>query len=99
MYANTVPPTPGVTIETVISVGTFSNQVLLMVNSDLLVSVTFDPEFSRMVVLSALSVELSTDSYSDSSLPQWVGPLANITFVPPLLFALTQDGLICILES
>ncbi|XP_064396222.1 spatacsin-like isoform X6 [Halichondria panicea] len=81
-------------IDTVQAIGSYNNRVLLLVNSDLVCTVTFDPEFSRMIVLRCLSIELSTDAYADSSLPQWVGPIVNVTFVRPLMFALTQDGLV-----
>ncbi len=96
-HATLIFPPLADSIDTIQAIGSYNNRVLLLVNSDLVCTVTFDPEFSRMIVLRCLSIELSTDAYADSSLPQWVGPIVNVTFVRPLMFALTQDGLVCIL--
>lgn len=59
--------------------------------------VNFDPEFGRVSVQQCLPVEPTTDPYVDDALPVEVGPLVNFAFRSPLLLALTQDGLVCIL--
>ena len=93
------PHLPADVIDSLSLLGSHEDQVLLLLNSFLLCVVNLDPEFGRISIQQCLPIEPTTDPYVDDSLPQEVGPLANFAFRSPLLFALTQDGLVCILHT
>ena len=89
--------TPANVIDSVSILGSDSGQILLLFNSNLVVMVTLDKEFSRIIVNESFVIETSLKPYDREFLPERVAPLINFVFSSPLLFAMTKEGLICIL--
>ena len=77
--------------------GSDSGQVLVLINSLLLCSLTKDTEFDRIALHDCIALEMSFDPYDDDDLPRRAGLPVSFTFRSPLLFAMTLDGVVCIL--
>lgn len=84
-------------IDVVRPLGSDGGRVLLLLNSVLVCWVELDCEFGRLVVQRCLTVDTSVKPYQDESLPRRVGEVVSHTFQSPLLFALCEDGHMCIL--
>lgn len=78
--------------------GSDSGQVLMLINSLLVCSLAMDTEFDRVALHDCVALEMSFDSYDDDDLPQRAGLPVSFTFQSSLLFAMTLDGVICILR-
>ena len=77
--------------------GSDGGQVLVLVNSLLVCSLTMDTEFDRVTLHDCIALEMSFDPYDDDGLPQRAGLPVSFTYRSPLLFAMTLDGVVCIL--
>ena len=84
-------------IDSVRLLGSDNGQVLVLVNSLLVCSLTMDTEFDRVALHDCIALEMSFDPYDDDDLPQRAGLPVSFTFQSPLLFAMTLDGIVCIL--
>jgi hypothetical protein len=85
-------------VDSVRLLGSYGGQVLVLVNSLLVCSLTMDTEFDRVALHDCVALEMSFDPYDDDDLPQRAGLPVSFTFQSPLLFAMTLDGVICILR-
>ena len=84
-------------IDKVSLLGSDSGQVLVLVNSLLVCQLTMDNDFDRIVLHDCMVLEMSFDPYEDENLPQRAGLPVCFVFKSPLLFAMTLDGIVCIL--
>lgn len=85
-------------IDRVSLLGSDSGQVLVLVNSSLLCQLTMDSDFDRIILHDCMVLEMSFDAYEDKNLPQRAGLPVSFAFRSPLLFAMTLDGVVCILH-
>ena len=92
------PCLPAYVLESVVLLGSDSSQVLLLLNSALLCKVELDREFGRVVLVSCMAVDTSLEPFEDDSLPALAGEVVSLAFSSPLLFALTEHGVVCILK-
>ena len=84
-------------IERVSLLGSDSGQVLVLVNSLLVCRLTMDSDFDRIILHDCMVLDMSFDAYKDKNLPQRAGLPVSFAFRSPLLFAMTLDGVVCIL--
>ena len=84
-------------VDSVRLLGSDGGQVLVLVNSSLVCSLTMDTEFDRVALHDCIALEMSFDPYEDDLLPRRAGYPVSFTFRTPLLFAMTLDGVVCIL--
>ena len=77
--------------------GSDSGRVLILINSLLVCSLAMDTEFGRVALHDCITLEMSFAPYEDDLLPQRAGHAVSYTFRNPLLFAMTLDGITCIL--
>ena len=85
-------------IDSVLLLGSDSGHVLLLVNSTLVCRLTLDNEFDRVALYDCMALEMSFEPYEDDLLPQRAGLPVSFAFRTPLLFAMTLDGVVCILD-
>lgn len=79
-------------------VGSFNMEVLLLINSFALLRIMVDPSSRRISVSSLFSVEPNMEEFKDELLPSYVAGLSAVHCQWPLLFCLTEDGIVCILS-
>ena len=84
-------------IDRVRLLGSDSGKVLVLVNSLLVCHLAMDSEFGRVTVHECMLLEMSFDPYKDDNLPQRAGLPVSFALKSPLLFAMTLDGIACIL--
>ena len=77
--------------------GSDSGQVLVLVNSLLVCRLAMDSEFGRVTVHDCMLLEMSFDPYKDDNLPERASLPVSFALRSPLLFAMTLDGIVCIL--
>lgn len=85
-------------VDSVRLLGSYGGQVLMLVNSLLVCSLAMDTEFDRVALHDCVVLEISFDPYDDDDLPQRAVLPVSFMFQSPLLFAMTLDGVICILR-
>ena len=91
-------------IDSVLLLGSDSGHVLLLVNSTLVCRLTLilcSPLiviFDRVALYDCMALEMSFEPYEDDLLPQRAGLPVSFAFRTPLLFAMTLDGVVCILD-
>ena len=91
-----VPPIADV-LESVLVLGSEGGQAILMFNSCLVCHVSLDVEFYRVALAGCFQIKPSLSPYLDNQLPHTPAALTCCVFVSPLLFAMTEDGIVCIL--
>lgn len=84
-------------LESVALLGSIENNILLLFNSSLVCHLVLDQEYGCIALVGCYTIQLSLHRYQDDQLPDSPGPLASCTYVSPLLFALTESGIVCIL--
>lgn len=85
-------------IDSLSILGSDGGQILLLFNSNLVVMVTLDSEYHRMAVKDGtFIIDTSLKQYEGEFLPERTAPLVNFVFSSPLLFAMSRDGVVCIL--
>lgn len=84
-------------LESVELLGSVAGQVLLLFNSSLVCHLVLDQEFGSVVLAGCHLLSLSLLPYHDDQLPGAPGELVGCVYVDPLLFALTTEGIVCIL--
>ena len=70
---------------------------LLLFNSCLVCHLVLDQKFGSVVLAGCHLLSLSLEPYHDDLLPGAAGELVSCLYVNPLLFALTIEGIVCIL--
>ena len=90
-------PTLADVLESVELLGSEAGQILLLFNSSLVCHLVLDQEFGSVVLAGCHLLSLSLEPYHDDQLPGAAGELVCCLYVDPLLFALTTEGIVCIL--
>ena len=79
--------------------GSEGGKILLLFNSFLVCHFLLDQEFGRIALVGCYVLQLSLHHYQDTYLPTSPGPVVSHVFISLLLFALTTDGIVCILSA
>ncbi len=80
--------------------GSHEGRVHLLINSSLVCSFSLDREFGRLILLSCLPVcppHRLRALFQDPSLPGEEGKVVSVCFQSPLLFTISDTGMVCIL--
>ena len=88
----------GSTVDCLQVVSSLNMETLLLVNGSALLRVMADPSNQRITISSLFSIEPNMDEYKDQLLPEYVGNVCAMHCQWPLLFSLTEDGIVCILS-
>ena len=86
----------GSTIDSLQMISSFNMEALLLINDIGLLRVLADPSNQRLSISSLFSIEPNMDECKDHLLPEYVGSLTAVHCQWPLLFCLTEDGIVCI---
>ena len=77
--------------------GSDKGEAFLLFNSSLVCRLVMDHEFGCIILAGCHTLQLSLLPYQDDQLPSSTGPMVECVYVAPLLFALTAQGIVCIL--
>lgn len=91
----------GKDVQTLFILGTSdSADIVLLVNSDSVLNFNIDfSASSKLMVSSVFTIEPNMSVFDDDLIPQYVSKLKYAHIVWPLLFTLTDDGIISILNT
>ena len=91
----------GSSLDTLIVLGSSNGDIILQANTHALVRLTLHSSSTQqlsMSLSSVFSIEPNMESFQyDESLPQYVGKVNDVVCKWPLLFTLTEDGIVRIL--
>ena len=79
--------------------GSEGGESLLLFDMSLVCRLVLDREFGCIALVGCYVLHISLDQYEDDQLPRVPGSIACIEYVNPLLFAMTTDGVVCILHT
>ena len=86
-------------LESVDFLGSDGGQVFLLLNSSLVCCLTLDQEFGCISLVCCYDLRLSLSLYQDDELPTVAGAIVSCAFINPLLFVVTANGIVCILNN
>ena len=96
-----LPLSLGSSLDTLIVLGSSNGDIILQANTQALVRLTLHSSSTQqlsMSLSSVFSIEPNMESFQyDESLPQYVGKVNDVVCKWPLLFTLTEDGIVRIL--
>lgn len=88
---------PADKLDLVSLLGSEGGQALLFFNSSLVCRLVLDHEFGCIALAGCHVLQLSLQQYQDDQLPHSAGHIVTCAYVNPLIFALTDKGIVCIL--
>ena len=90
----------GMKIDSLFPLGTSdTGNIVLLANGNSVLHLTINASSLELLLSAIFSINPDMSLYNDDLLPQYVGKLAHAQVVWPLLFTLTEDGIICILYN
>ena len=86
----------GQVLDSIQCVATHNNIAVLLANGNLILRLALPPHAPCPSITSAFSIDPNMEDYSDEALPQFVAGVTAIHCCWPLVFVLTEDGIVCI---
>ena len=91
-----IPSLTGQILDSIQPVATHNNIAVLLANGNLILRLALPPHASNPSITSTFSIDPNMDDYSDEALPQFVAGVTAVHCCWPLVFVLTEDGIVCI---
>ena len=73
--------------------------IVLLANNIAILCLSLHPSSHQLNVSTVFSIEPNMEGFEDELLPRYVGRITVAIVIWPLLFSLTEDGIVCILST
>lgn len=97
LVTRSIVPLLGSSVETLLPMGSHEGEIALVANSHALLRIFSDPASHQLSFMAGFSIDPHLEEFDDDLLPNYVGGVSDVSIAWPLVFTLTEDGIICIL--
>lgn len=86
----------GTSVETLSLIGSYEVDIVLLANNTALIRLSSHSTSHQLNLSAIFNIEPNMEQFQDDLLPHYVGGVSAVCLRWPLLFTVTEDGIVCI---